>query len=193
MLSTRKLAAATVIAAATLFATTACITPPSVETPTEPEQSTDTDTGTETEPSTETEPATEPETDQGTDDPAREAALQGYVDAEIAGIPQIQEQLEGVYAEINISGQIESSDGSGELPAGDVAVMYYDYVYADQMDWTATASGLDAQSGQLDTACTDQIFPAMEQQGVTGPWAAVWTYGDVASGGPQWTHVCSGE
>ena len=177
------------MASLTLLATTACVTPP-------PISPTIASAPPEVAPVTEEPAASQPSGEEvhTAADAARAAALQAYVDAEVATIPQIIEGYDGMYADVSITGAIENATGDGEIPVGDFAVMRYDYTYANSMDWAATSDALESQRSVFDEACASQVFPSIEAAGVEGPFAAVYSYRDTTTSGaePMWSHTCIG-
>jgi hypothetical protein len=111
------------------------------------------------------------------------AAMETYVQAERNNIPQVLEQSEGVYSDLQIDGTV-----------GDVSTITFAYTYADPTDWTAAGGYLDGQRTAYDDFCAKTLFPTMEGAGISGPLEAVYAYGDVETGGePQWSHTCTQE
>lgn len=122
----------------------------------------------------------------------RANALLDYVEAERATVSTLRENFAGLYSEIRAEGTLETQDGSRGLRAGEYAVIWYYYTYAQPMDWGVTMDALDAQRTQFDQLCESTIFPAMAGAGVVGPKSAVWSYSDSRSEfGPMWSHTCS--
>lgn len=119
-------------------------------------------------------------------------ALIDYVEAEKATIAQIMADFPGLYADIRVTGSLEESRGDRGLPVGIFSVVFYDYTYAQDMDWSLTMQALDGQRLAIDEVCRTTIFPAMRAAGVTGPLSAVYSYGDGRSQfGAMWHHTCS--
>lgn len=122
----------------------------------------------------------------------RANALLDYVESERAVLPKIREAFPGVYSETRVEGSLETQDGSRGLRAGEYAVVWYYYTYAQPMDWSVTMDALDSQRAELDQLCKSTIMPAMSAAGVAGPKSAVWSYSDPRSEfGPMWSHTCS--
>jgi hypothetical protein len=141
-------------------------------------------------------PQTSPPSDDSssateTGDEERDLALADYVETERAAIPTIMDQNAGVYSSVEVDGRfVEPDGGSDVLPA----VMFYNYVFAEKLDWSVAGTGLDAQKPALDDACSTQIYPAMRAAGVTGPVGAVFSYSDGSeTSGPSWEHTCAVE
>jgi hypothetical protein len=121
-----------------------------------------------------------------------EEALLSYAEAERASIPKILGQLPDLYSKVSIHGAFKEQNGDRGLPAGTYAVMFYDYTYAREMNWSVTTDALDAQRPAIDDLCESRLFPAMRSFGITGPMSVVYTYGDGRSEfGPMWAHTCS--
>jgi hypothetical protein len=120
-----------------------------------------------------------------------EEALASYVEAQEAQLPALLEQYPGLYSDVSIEGSLADSTGDEGIPAGTYSVVYFDYTFANEMDWTATSAGLEEQRASLDEACATSVFPEMRTAGVTGPLGAVYSYGDVVSDGAVWTHTCT--
>lgn len=119
-------------------------------------------------------------------------ALLAYVEAERATIPQILDQFPGLYSEVIINGSLEESRGDRGLPAGVFSVVFYEYTYAQEMDWSTTMDALDAERSSIDDLCRTTLFPAMRNAGVIGPLSVVYSYGDGRSQfGAMWHHTCS--
>ena len=119
-------------------------------------------------------------------------ALLSYAEAERAMIPKVLEQSPGLYSKVSIHGAFKEQNGDRGLPAGTYAVMFYDYTYAHEMNWSVTTNALDAQRPAIDGLCRSRLFPAMRSFGITGPMSVVYTYGDGRSEfGPMWAHTCS--
>jgi len=139
-------------------------------------------------------------TPEPSSEPTRDAqelnadALAAYVEAERATMPAVMEQYPGLYADASVDGTFEESDGDGDLPAGTYAVVWYDYTYANPLDWSTATVALEGQRSTFDDLCESTVFPAMRRAGITGPLGAVWSYKDVTSeSGPMWSHTCSDE
>ncbi|MGE3192028.1 MAG: hypothetical protein AB7K08_01000 [Microbacteriaceae bacterium] len=119
-------------------------------------------------------------------------ALEQYVTAERATLPQIMQLYPGLYSEVEVKGTFEESNGDRGIPPGTYAVVWFDYTYANAMDWSATMADLDAQRSGIDDLCAHTIFPAMRRAGITGNLSVVYSYGDGRSAfGPMWSHTCS--
>ncbi|TFV98925.1 hypothetical protein [Orlajensenia leifsoniae] len=125
-------------------------------------------------------------------DAANQKALDVYVEAERATIPTLLKMYPGMYSTVDITGSLEEQDGTKGLPAGKYSVVFFDYTYAQAMDWTATSEGLDAQRPAIDTLCDTTLFPAMKKVGVTGSMSVVYTYSDNQNEfEPMWSHTCT--
>ena len=125
-------------------------------------------------------------------DTERTAALERYVEAERAQLPQVMELTSGLYSNIEVTGRLQHSDGTRGLPVGTHAVVQFDYTYASPMDWPTTISALDAQKPLFEDACASMVFPAMREAGVTSPMGVVYTYQDVNGGlAPMWQYTCT--
>lgn len=123
-------------------------------------------------------------------------ALLAYAEAERATIPAFLSQYPDVYESVVVTGSIEEARATLGAPAGIYSTIEFDYTYAARVDWGTYIPGLDSQRAEIDALCTDAIFPAMRQAGITGPLLVVYTYGDGHSpdGGrspfPAWEHAC---
>lgn len=117
--------------------------------------------------------ATEDSTDSGADDQA--AALDAYVTALQATVPQLMAQFDGTYSAITITGEQPST-------------VVYTYTYAQQLDGPATASALDGQVDQLQDVCDSAVFPEMEGQGITVDPQVRYVYLN-ADGSEIWSHT----
>ncbi|WP_394552437.1 hypothetical protein ACDF64_16480 [Agromyces sp. MMS24-JH15] len=106
-------------------------------------------------------------------------ALETYVEAERATIPQLMDSMPGTYSDVTIDGDIRESTGRGELiPDVMYAVMHYSYTYAEPMDYSSTKAGLEQLQPTLEEACDSVVFPAMRSAGVTMQKSAIYTWGD---------------
>ncbi|NKY38665.1 DUF4854 domain-containing protein [Cellulomonas septica] len=162
--TTRRAAAALLIATA-LSLTAAC----SSSSP-EAEETT-TAAPTKEAPATDTE-ATDDSADSGDD---QAAALDAYVTALQATVPQLMSQFDGTYSAITITGEQPST-------------VVYTYTYAEQLDAPATASALDGQVDQLQEVCDSAVFPEMEGQGITTDPQVRYVYVN-ADGAEIWSHT----
>lgn len=128
---------------------------------------------------------------QATTDPRADSLL-GYVEAERAQLPKLMDLYPGMYSEVRVEGTIEEQNGDRGIPAGTYAVVWFYYTYANEMDWSTTIDGLDAQRSSIDELCRTAVFPAIKTAGVTGPMSVVYSYDDGRSQfGPLWTHTCT--
>lgn len=122
----------------------------------------------------------------------RADALLDYVEAERGTAPEIESLYPGLYSEIRIEGSFEVQDGSRGVPAGEYAVVWFHYTYAEDQDWSVLLAQLDASRPELDKLCKETTLPTMKAAGVQGPRSAVWSYYDSRSKyGAMWTHSCS--
>jgi len=121
---------------------------------------------------------------------ASKEALADYVESERAQIAKILAQYPALYNDVTIDGAVEESTGDGDLPEGIYSVITYTYTYGTERDWSVAGAELDEQIPRLDGACTRSIFPTMHTNGVEGPIAAVFEYGDVTADA-QWTYTCA--
>ena len=125
--------------------------------------------------SAEPEVSEEPEVE--TPDPLAEqaAALDAYVEGLRTQIPN----MEATFAELY------SSIDTVAVPPGAIE---YSYVYVEQLDAAATATGLDTMIETLQTTCDDTLFPEMEAAGVTVDPKVIYTYYN-ADGAQIWSHT----
>lgn len=122
----------------------------------------------------------------------RANALLDYVELERAKLPEVLAAMPGLYSEVRVEGTFELQDGSRGPQAGEYAVVWFHYTYAQEMDWSSILASLDAQRPALEQLCTNTVLPAMKAAGVDGPRSAVWSYYDSRSAyGAMWTHSCS--
>lgn len=117
-----------------------------------------------------------PDTDAAEDSDQR-AALEEYVAAAQAAIPQILESTPGVYS-------------SAEINAIDSNILEFAYYYADPLDAAATAEGLDGVIPSLQAICDSAVFPEMIQNGITVDPQIRYTYYN-ADGSKIWEHTFS--
>ncbi|MET0304481.1 MAG: hypothetical protein ABW040_10550 [Microbacteriaceae bacterium] len=120
---------------------------------------------------------------ESTENSESAAAMETYVQAERDNIPQVLEQSQGAYSDLQIDGTV-----------GEVSTITFAYTYADPTDWDVAGAHLEGQRDALEGFCDDRLFPTMERAGISGPLEAVYAYGDVETGGePQWSHTCTQE
>lgn len=165
MQTTTRRAAASLLIATTLTFTAAC----SSSSP----EAEDTASAVPTKEAPATVEATEDSTASGADDQA--AALDAYVTALQATVPQLMAQFDGTYSAITITGEQPST-------------VVYTYTYAQQLDGPATASALDGQVDQLQDVCDSAVFPEMEGQGITVDPQVRYVYLN-ADGAEIWSHT----
>lgn len=94
---------------------------------------------------------------------AQRAALDKYVAAESAQIPQIYTMYPGVYSDVRVE---------AELPA----TITYSYVYLDAQDGPAVAAQLDTMIEAFQQSFDTVVFPSMKQFGIEGQITGRYVY-----------------
>jgi hypothetical protein len=114
------------------------------------------------------------------------------VESEQATIPQILADNPGIYSGVEIRGSLEESSSSSHGADDELqAVVFYEYMYANPVDWSTGMATLDAQRPAFATGCRSTIFPAMRTAGITGPMGVTFSYDDGESEfGAMWHHTC---
>ncbi|WP_062380835.1 hypothetical protein [Demequina pelophila] len=107
-----------------------------------------------------------------------DSALDAFVDAERASIPEILEGTPGTYAEVIVEARAPGS-------------VDYTYVYAEAQDPELSQDYFDALVPTLQYLCDTHVFPRMADMGVQGVPEARYTYLN-ADGTELWSHSFSG-
>lgn len=134
----------------------------------------------EQEPTTKESTSTAPEEkESATPDPLEEqaVALDTYVAQLQAQIPELQSAFDDMYSKIDIVGVQPDA-------------VEFSYVYLEQLDAAATASGLDSMAETLQATCDSTMFPEMESAGITIDPKVIYTYYN-ADGSLIWTRTFS--
>lgn len=100
--------------------------------------------------------------------------LEAYAAAERAALPSILEQYPGVYSDISVETKSPNT-------------IIFTYVYAAQPDPVAAKKYFDGEVDNFQGQVDDQVFPAMENAGVTGSKHVRYVYKN-PDGSTIWEH-----
>lgn len=113
-------------------------------------------------------------TEPAADPAAQSEALDEYLAAEQSQLPKLKSDYADTYSEITI--EAEHPD-----------LIVYTYTFSGEMDKAKTVKHFEDMLSEFETAAQDQIFPIMEEYGVTPTQRIRYTY-LAPDGSVLWTH-----
>ncbi|MCA0294552.1 MAG: DUF4854 domain-containing protein [Actinobacteria bacterium] len=115
-------------------------------------------------------------TTKAADDSPSAKALEKYVAAVQAQIPELMKSFGDTYTDFTITADAPST-------------IVYEYTFTNKVNKSAAAKQLDGMKGTYQSTLDDQVFPEMEKAGITDPHAR-YTYLN-PDGSKVWSHTFS--